>query len=181
MSARLEKQPRKAGFVIKIKDGSLNIDSSFQTNTQKKRVAEKTASILNANLLKTRRGELRVKESWSTRDKIYFLINEAEAPHLSPDPITLIDAVDKYILSRLDNRNAYNTVQLYKIHLQNAVEFFGAKTALDRIAKRDVREWVLDQCKKKITNGKHRGDRVSTKTVDKRVNRIEADAQVARL
>ena len=134
MGARIRRKDR-AGFVIKITDKVLGIDTSTQTGTTKRRTVDRMVVEINANLQRLRRNELRFGKDWSGAEKLYLLKTGRDAESTSRISIKLRDAIKRYIDSRIELRRAINTIDGYMIMLANALEFFG-NIKLEKISSR---------------------------------------------
>ena len=168
MGATVEATPRKQGYVIRVRIRDLGLDTTFQSNTSKKRSADKLASSVNGNARRVSRGELTFGDGWSTRDKLHLLKTGHPPASQQKKSATLHDAVQRYLESRRQLNKAHNTVECYKIHLRNVTEFFG-NCDVDGIKRSRIQEWIASQCETTITRGKHVGAKASVASVKKRV------------
>jgi integrase len=171
-TATVDTKLRKAGYVIRVKDKALGLDTTFQSLTQKKRIAEKQAEDVSSNLRRVKRGELSFGGDWSTLDKLYLLRTGHKPESQEKVRVKLQDAVDGYILSREDRKLAHNTLNLYRLHLAEIVKHFG-NCQVEAIRRNQIQTWVTSQSKRKIVTGKHVGQMTDIKTVKKKVDSLK--------
>jgi integrase len=171
MAASLQKSPRKAGYVIDVKNKSLGLATSFQTHTDKKRSADALAAVVTSNLLRVERGELSFGEDWSTQEKLHLLKTGHKPESQKKVRVKLKDAVDWYVQSREDRKLAHNTLNLYRIHLGEIVKYFG-NCEVESIRRNQIQTWIISQSKRKIVTGKHVGQMADIKTIKKKVDSL---------
>ncbi len=171
MAATLEKMPRKAGYVIHVKNKSLGLGTSFQSHTDKKRSADTLAAVVTSNLLRVERGELSFGEDWSTQEKLHLLKTGHKPESQKKVRVKLQDAVDWYVQSREDRKLAHNTLNLYRLHLAEIFKHFG-NCHVEAIRRNQVQAWITSQSKRKIVTGKHVGQMADIKTIKKKVDSL---------
>jgi integrase len=166
--AYVEAKPRASGFVVKIKNKALCLDTSFQTGTKTKRVAKAQCDSVNANISRVERGELVFADGWDTRQKL-FLLRTGLMPEVQKQAaVRLHDAIKRYVEAKRSLNKAHNTVVSYEIHLRNAAQHFG-DINLENITRRMIQEWATKQANTVITSGKHIGGLTSHESVRKRL------------
>jgi integrase len=172
LMAYLEKEKRKSGWVIRIKQ--LGLDTSYQTRRQKKNEAKAILTRVQKNIDSVKSGELNFEDNWSGGDRLQFLIHgkvpQYEIP--SQTDVRLKDAIARYINHHRSIGSAHNTIVGYRLDLNTAKSHFG-DIALKNITKKNLQDWVHSQGKTKIALGKHRGELTDPKTIKKRVQGLQ--------